>query len=85
MIEGFSLIDSFYFTSMIATGQGPAPSVSPVTSLGKIFTSALAFVSTGVMIASLGFLLGPFLGRLWKIGVIKMEEEIDHLKKHNPK
>ena len=28
-LEGFSYIDAFYFTSMIATGQGPAPSISP--------------------------------------------------------
>lgn len=80
--EHFSWIDSFYFTSMIATGQGPAPTVSPVTSLGKIFTSVLAFVSAGMMITLLGFLFGPFLGKLWRIGVLKFEEELEHLKKH---
>ena len=81
-IEHFSWIDSFYFTSMIATGQGPAPSVAPVTSLGKLFTSVLAFISAGAMIASLGFLFGPFMGKLWRIGVLKFEEELEHLKKH---
>ena len=78
-IEGFSYIDSFYFTSMIATGQGPAPNVTPATVMGKIFTSLLAFVSVGSMVASFGFLFGPFLGKLWRIGVFKIEEEIHHL------
>ena len=80
-IEGFSYIDSFYFTSMIATGQGPAPSVYPATPLGKLFSCVLAFVSVGLMVASLGFLFGPFLGKLWRIGVIKFEEEL-HLLQH---
>ena len=80
-IEHFNWIDSFYFTSMIATGQGPAPSIAPVTTSGKIFTSILAYISAGVMIALLGFLFGPFLGKLWRIGVLKVEEEIEHLKK----
>ncbi len=81
-IEGFSMIDSVYFTSMIATGQGPAPQVAPVTAFGKLFTSFLAFISTGVMIASLGFLFGPFLGKLWKVGIMKFEEELQSLNKH---
>lgn len=79
-LEGFRYIDAFYFTSMIATGQGPAPMVNPTTVLGKLFTCMLAFVCTGTMIASLGYLFGPVAGRLWKFGVLKVEEEIDHLK-----
>ena len=81
-LEGFSAIDAFYFTSMIATGQGPAPSIQPQTPIGKIFTCFLAFVSVGTMLASFGFLFGPFFGQIWRIGVIKLEEEIDHLRKH---
>lgn len=81
VIENFSYMDAFYFTSMIATGQGPAPTVAPVTAAGKLFTSLLAFISVGTMVASLGFLFGPFMGRLWKIGIIKFEEELEHLKK----
>jgi hypothetical protein len=83
LIEGFSYIDSFYFTSMIATGQGPPPVISPTTPLGKLFTSFLAFTSVGAMIAALGFLFGPFLGKLWKVGIIKFEEELEalHLRK----
>ena len=82
-IEGFSYVDSFYFTSMIATGQGPAPQVTPATNLGKLFTAFLAFISTGIMIASLGFLFGPFFGKLWKVGVEKFDEEVERLKHSN--
>ena len=80
-IEGFAYIDSFYLTSMLATGQGPAPSVSPSTSLGKLFTSLIAFISVGSMVAAFGFLFGPFFGKLWRIGVVKLEEELQHLHK----
>ncbi len=81
VIEGFSYLDAFYFTSLIATGQGPAPTIEPVTPAGKLFTCVLAFVSVSVMITSLGFLFGPFLGRLWHVGIVKMEEEIGHFHK----
>jgi hypothetical protein len=80
-IEHFSYIDAFYFTSMIATGQGPAPSIAPVTCAGKLFTCVLAFISVGTMVASLGFVFGPFFGRLFKTGAAKLEEEIEHLKR----
>lgn len=84
IIEGFSLTDSFYFTSMIATGQGPPPLVAPVTNVGKLFTCLIAFISVGSMVAALGFLFGPFLGKLWRIGVMKFEEEL-HLLDQNKK
>ena len=73
--EKFSYVDSFFFTSMIATGQGPVGDLTPQTVPGKIFTSFLAFISVGVLLAALGFLFGPFLGMLWRIGVVKLEEE----------
>ena len=80
-IEKFSYIDAFYFTSMIATGQGPAPNMTPVTAFGKIFTCLLAFVSVGSMVASLGFLFGPFLGKLFHVSLGKLEDEF-HI--HHP-
>lgn len=80
-IEGFSYVDSFYFTTMIATGQGPAPTMNPATVFGKLFTCLLAFIATGSMIASLGFLFGPWFGKIWKVGITKVEEEIKYLKK----
>ena len=81
-LEGFSYADSFFFVSMIATGQGPVGPLAPTTVAGKMFTSLLAFVSVGSMIAAFAFLFGPFLGKLWRIGVIKLEEELGLLNKH---
>ena len=84
-LENFSYVDSFFFTSMIATGQGPVGSLVPHTTQGKLFTSALAFISVGTLLAAMGFVFGPFLGKLWRIGVLKLEEEIHLLEKHRPK
>lgn len=80
LIEKFSYIDAFYFASLIATGQGPAPGLSPQTPAGKIFTCFYAFMAVGFMVASLSYLFGPFFGRLWKIGILKVEEEIQTIK-----
>ena len=83
--ENFSYVDSFFFTSMIATGQGPVGPLVPQTTAGKFFTSALAFISVGTLLAALGFVFGPFLGKLWRIGVLKLEEEIQVLSKKEKK
>lgn len=74
LIEGWSYLDAFYFTSMIATGQGPPPNLAPSSAVGKVFTSVLAFVSVGTVVAALVFLFGPFLSRVIKAGVEKVEE-----------
>ena len=73
-LEGWSYLDSFYYTSFIATGQGPPGNLLPGTSSGKVFTSVLAFVSVGTVITALLFLFGPFLGRVLKAGEEKLEE-----------
>ena len=73
-IEGWSLLDSFYFTSFIATGQGPPGNLQPDSPLGKVFSSFLAFVSVGTVITALLFLFGPFLGGLLKAGEEKLED-----------
>jgi uncharacterized membrane protein len=78
LIEGSSIVDSFYFISMLATAQGPA--TTPSTAAGKIFSSAMAFVSVGTVVAALGFLFGPFFGAVWREGVLKAEEEEARLK-----
>jgi len=67
-------LDSFYFTSFIATGQGPPATLNPQTTLGKLFSSVLAFVSVGTVVTALLFLFGPFLGRVIRAGVEKVEE-----------
>ena len=79
LIERMRYIDAFYFMSMIATAQGPV--VTPLTTAGKLFASFMAFVSVGTVVASLGFLFGPFFGRLWKIGVERLEEEAERLER----
>ncbi len=76
-IEGWSYLDSFYFTSFIATGQGPPGNLVVSDPSGKIFASVLAFVSVGTVITALLFLFGPFLGRVLKAG----EEELELLGK----
>ena len=76
-IEKMPVLDAFYFMSMIATGQGPY--YIPTTVLGKLFVAAMSFISVGVAVAALGFLFGPFLGQLWHIGRLKVEEDL-HLK-----
>jgi uncharacterized oligopeptide transporter (OPT) family protein len=73
-IEGWSYLDSFYFTSFIATGQGPPSDLQPGSALGKAFSSLLAFVSVGTVITALLFLFGPFLGRVLKAGEERLEE-----------
>ncbi len=78
-IEGMSLVDSFYFTSLIATGEGP--STTPETAAGKIFASFLSFISIGSVVASLIFLLGPFAGTLLKYGIEFGEEELKRIEK----
>lgn len=83
LIEGYSYIESFYFMSMLATAQGPAN--TPSTVAGKLFASLMAFVSVGTVVASLGFLFGPFFGAVWRVGVQRVEEEEARLKKEGEK
>ncbi len=73
LIEKTSYLDAFYLTSMIATAQGP--SQTPVTAAGKVFACLMAFLSIGTVVAAAGFLFGPFLGQLWRIGHERWEEE----------
>ena len=72
-LEGYSYVESFFFISMLATGEGPP--VLPATSAGKIFSSLMAFISIGTVVFALSFILGPFLGRLFRAGWEKLEEE----------
>ena len=73
-IEGWSYLDSFYFASFVATGQGPPANLDPQSALGKVFASVLAFVSVGTVISALLFLFGPFFGRVFRVGVERIEE-----------
>jgi voltage-gated potassium channel len=73
-IEGWSYLDSFYFTSFVATGQGPPASLDPQSAVGKVFASVLAFVSVGTVISALLFIFGPFFGRVFRAEAERIEE-----------
>ena len=73
-IEGWTYLDSFYFTSFIATGQGPPANLPVDDALGKVVSSLLAFVSVGTVITALLFIFGPFLGAVVREGEEKLEE-----------
>ncbi|MDE1870510.1 MAG: hypothetical protein KGH71_06060 [Candidatus Micrarchaeota archaeon] len=72
-IEGYSYLYAFFFMSMLATGQGPP--IVPVTDMGKLFTSLMAFVAVGTTIFSLGFLFGPVFARIVRASEEKLKEE----------
>ena len=77
-LEKLSYLDAFYLTSMLATAQGP--SQAPITVAGKFFASFMAFLSVGIVVAAIGFLFGPFLGELWKIGHERHDEQLKEKK-----
>jgi voltage-gated potassium channel len=72
-IEGLSYVDSLYFESMMAAGQGP-PFVL-TTDAGKVFASIMGFVSLGAVATTIVFTLGPVLSDLWREGLERVEEE----------
>jgi len=78
-VEGYSYINAFYFMSMLATAEGPT--TIPVTVLGKLLASVLAFVSIGAVIFALGFIFGPFFGKLARSGEHEFFKEEKILKK----
>ncbi len=47
-----------------------------MTAAGKLFVVLMAFVSVGTVVASIGFLFGPFLGQLWRIGHDRWDEKL---------
>lgn len=74
-IEGTSYLDSFYFTALIATGEGP--NYTPATAGGKVFAAVLSFFSVGTVITALLFLFGPFFGSVIRLGWEKVEAEAE--------
>lgn len=72
-VEHYSYLYAFFFMSMLATGQGPP--IVPLTDIGKLFTSVMAFVSVGTVVFSLGFIFGPFFSRIVRISEQKILEE----------
>jgi len=73
--EKMTWMDAFYFMTMIATAQGSA--ITPTTGGGKIFAAVMAFVSAGFVLTALGFLIGPLMGKLLKVGFEKYDDDVD--------
>src|SRR3989442_14465285 len=79
ILEGWDLVTSFYFISLLATAEGPAQ--SPMTVGGKIFASFMAFLSIGAAITAITFTFGPLFGSILKEGFPYVESEEDKLRK----
>lgn len=78
-IAGLSAVNSFYFESMLATGQGPPLTLT--TDNSKIFASIMAFVSVGSVVSTLLFAVGPVVRAYWKEAAERLEaeaREIEH-------
>jgi len=78
-LEGWRLVDSFYFMSLLATAEGPAQ--APGTEAGKIFASVMAFFSIGAAISAITFTFGPLFGSILKEGFTYVEKGETKLKK----
>src|SRR3989441_9558189 len=78
VLEGWDLVTSFYFMSLLATAEGPAQ--SPMTVGGKIFASFMAFLSIGAAISAITFAFGPLFGSVVREGFAYVEREEDKLK-----
>jgi len=81
-VAGTAPVESFYFESMLATGQGPPIFLS--SAAAQIFASVMAFLSVGTVVSTLILNLGPIIGRLWREGIElaerearKLEEEVE--------
>jgi hypothetical protein len=78
LLEGWGLVNSFYFMALIATAEGPA--ATPATDAGKIFAAVMAFVSIGAAISAITFTFGPLFGSAIKLGLEHVEKEEEKLK-----
>src|SRR5690348_71091 len=78
LLEGWGLVNSFYFMALIATAEGPA--ATPATDVGKIFAGIMAFVSIGAAISAITFTFGPLFGSVLKEGVRYLEKEEERVK-----
>ena len=78
-IEGMGWVNALYFESMLATGQGPP--VQLTTDVGKLFASAMAFLSVGSVITALVVTLIPIISQLWREGWEAAERDAKLLEK----
>jgi hypothetical protein len=78
-IEGMDWVNSIYFESMLATGQGPPLTLN--TDAGKLFASVMGFVSVGAVFTTLVVTLVPIISQLWREGLDYMEKDAKELEK----
>jgi hypothetical protein len=83
-LTGSDWVYSFFYMSMIATGQGP-PANNLNSPSAEIFIAIMAFVSVGTVITSVGVIFGPFFGYLFHIGVRFSEKELEKLESERQK
>jgi biotin transporter BioY len=74
VVAGLSPVDSIYFESMLATGQGPPLTLT--SDSAKIFASVMAFISVGSVVSTLLFAVGPVIRQVWHNSLVFAEEEV---------
>lgn len=78
-IVGLDYVDAFYFESMLASGQGPPLALT--SDAGKIFASAMAFISVTSVITTLVFTLGPIFAMVWRESIERVETKARQFEK----
>jgi hypothetical protein len=73
LLEHWSLLDSFFYISMITTAMGPP--YPPSTALGKVFVSFYSYYAIGLLVTTISFLFGPAMGYTLRKGTKFFEEE----------
>jgi hypothetical protein len=76
-VANLGWVNSFYFESMLATGQGPPLTLT--TDSSKIYASVMAFVSIGSVLTTVVFTLGPMFARVWHEVAARVEREAREL------
>lgn len=78
-ITGAGPVTSFYFESMLATGQGPPSNLVLTSASAQLFAAGMAFLSVGTVVTTLILNLGPIFARLWREGIELAEREVRQL------
>lgn len=78
-LEGMDWVNAIYFESMLATGQGPPLTLN--TDAGKLFASAMGFISFGTVLTGLLVTLVPILSQLWREGLERAERDVKALER----
>ncbi len=78
-IAGLDAVNSVYFESMLATGQGPPLTLT--TDNAKLFASIMAFVSVGSVVSALLFSVGPVVRIVWHNSIDWVEKETRELER----